>query len=65
MGTTEVKYARATVSALFDGQKVAVHRGEVWHASDPFVKSRPDLFTEEPVVVRGVPAAAPRKRNAK
>lgn len=33
------------------GGTVMLHPGEVWDASDPFVLSRPDLFSATPTVV--------------
>ncbi len=47
------RYAAATGISFFEGQKVSLSRGEVWHASDPFVKANPDLFVDAPPVVRG------------
>lgn len=36
------------------GGSVFMRPGEVWLADDPFVKSRPDLFSQTPTVVHSV-----------
>ena len=48
-----VRFAVADLVTVYEGQKVVLERGEAWWADDPFVKSRPDLFSAEPTRVRG------------
>lgn len=50
---SDYRYATSTGVMYWEGQKVTLSRGEVWHATDPFVKANPDLFVESPPVVRG------------
>ncbi len=47
-------FAASTCALRWEGQTVRLVEGEVWDASDPLVKARPDLFTD----------AAPRVRNS-
>lgn len=47
------RYATSTGVTYWEGHKVPLTRGEVWHASDPFVKAHPELFVDAPPVVRG------------
>jgi hypothetical protein len=51
------RFAVANVVTVWDGQKVVLQKGEAWWAADPFVKSRPDLFADEPTVVKARPRA--------
>lgn len=45
-------YATAnTVTYTAGGKRVRLASGDVWDATDPFVKARPDLFADEPPVV--------------
>lgn len=71
----DVVFALSTCSTSdpVSGLRVRLSAGEAWWASDPFVKARPDLFTDVPAVVRGqrsvkaVPAekiAAPEVESA-
>ena len=52
------------------GGSVMMRHGDVWYADDPFVKSRPDLFSATPTKVYGTvprvedPLAARRGRGA-
>lgn len=48
-----VRYAVADLVTVYEGQKVVLERGEAWWSDDPFVKLRPDLFSDEPTKVRG------------
>lgn len=42
-------YAAATCGTNnSDGLSVNLTEGEAWWADDPFVRERPDLFTDEP-----------------
>lgn len=59
----DLKYAVANLVTDWHGDKVVLAADEPWHASDPFVKSHPDLFTDEPRHVRGYPAGGPAKRG--
>ncbi len=54
------------------GGTVMLHPGEVWVADDPFVLSRPDLFSETPTVVHSTvgrqsltPTAVVKKARAR
>lgn len=51
----DLVFAVSTVSTSdpVSGLRVRLSAGEAWWASDPFVKARPDLFTNVPPVVRG------------
>jgi hypothetical protein len=45
----KVVFASATcVAVVDDGSTAALREGEPWAADDPFVLSRPDLFSDEP-----------------
>lgn len=66
-------YAISDAVAYEDGKRLALSKDQIWDADDPFVKARPDLFTEVPKKVnRTTPApveaatAAPgEKRGAR
>jgi hypothetical protein len=46
-------YANNTGEVLYAPTgAVWMNTGDVWHADDPFVAFRPDLFSSTPVVVR-------------
>ena len=47
-------YAKATCSTTDSatGLVIRLTESEPWSADDPFVKNRPDLFTDHPVRVR-------------
>jgi hypothetical protein len=48
-----IVYAKSTTSITNDaGLSFTLHRGEVWSADDPLVKSRPHFFSDVPVVAR-------------
>ena len=48
-----VVYATSTTSITNDqGLAFTLHKGEVWDADDPLVKSRPGFFSKTPVIVR-------------
>jgi hypothetical protein len=50
-----LKFANCT-TWLANGHLI---QDEAWDADDPIVKARPDLFNDEPTVVRGVRKAPP------
>ena len=56
----QVVFAAATLSTAnpADGVIIAIVEGEVWAADDPFVRARPDLFTDVAPVVRRTAAPA-------
>ena len=61
-------YAVATASVVdpATGLKIRLVELEPWDANDPFVKVRPDLFSDAPLTVRRtVPASAPVETAAK
>ncbi len=48
-----IVYATSTTSITNElGVSFTLHRGEVWNADDPLVKSRPHFFSKTPVVAR-------------
>lgn len=49
------KYANLDAKVIEDGKVFVLRRGEVWHADAEIVGLRPDLFDDEPLMVRGVP----------
>jgi hypothetical protein len=49
-----LKFANSTCAVRYDGRIVRVAEGDPWHATDPFVIDRPDLFSDEPPIVFGV-----------
>ena len=51
----DVVFAMSTCTLVdpASGLKVRLSEGEAWWASDPFVKTRPDLFVSAPTNVRG------------
>lgn len=45
----DIVYAQATDKVpLQSGQVAQVRKGQHWPATDPVVKARPDLFTDDP-----------------
>lgn len=65
-----LKYANSTTSVHFDGRIVRLAEGDPWYADDPFVRARPELFSDTPARVfgtRSVPveqaSAAPGERR--
>jgi hypothetical protein len=48
MTTTAYAFATATVVTTVDGVRVNLTAGEAWHADDPVVRARPDLFSDVP-----------------
>ena len=46
-------YVRQTCSVGHAGGVVHLKRGQVWDASHPLVKQRPDFFSDEPTVLHG------------
>jgi len=55
------------------GSSIRMRPNDIWHADDPFVVARPDLFSATPVTVHSTigkpapdptPVAAPKKRAA-
>jgi hypothetical protein len=47
-----MKFANITGVVAHAGLRVQLHAGEAWDADDALVKARPELFTDQPVVVR-------------
>ena len=61
-------YALATASVVdpATGPKIRSVESEPWDGNDPFVKVRPDLFSDAPLTVRRtVPASAPIETASK
>ena len=55
-----IVYANAQGSVPWNGTIVRLNPGDTWAADDPFVKARPDLFSDTPNVVhRTTPADRP------
>ena len=46
-------YAKQTAAVGFAGGTVRLVRGDCWYAADPFVQSRPELFSDVAPVVHG------------
>ena len=46
-------YGASETVTYEDGVRIVVHVDEPWLASDPIVKKRPDLFSDEPLTPRG------------
>lgn len=42
------KFANSTCAVRHESGVVRLHLGDPWHAADPFVKARPDLFNDDP-----------------
>jgi hypothetical protein len=51
-----LKFATCTTSVRHEGGVIRIQIGDAWHATDPFVRSHPDLFADQPVRVFGTPA---------
>jgi hypothetical protein len=49
-----LKFAITTTSVRFGDVIVRLAQDDPWHADDPFVKARPDLFADTPSRVFGV-----------
>lgn len=50
----ELVFANCTAwVGIGDGRTVQIIQDEAWFAGDPVVKARPDLFNDEPSIVRG------------
>lgn len=47
------KFANTTATVYDNGKRVQLAVDQIWDASDPFVKSRPDLFEDQPALLRG------------
>ncbi|MDP4688712.1 MAG: hypothetical protein NWS14_03205 [Pontimonas sp.] len=45
------KFANTTATVYDNGMRLQLAVDDIWDASDPFVKSRPDLFNDQPVLV--------------
>jgi len=45
------KFANTTATVYENGMRLQLTVDDIWEASDPFVKARPDLFNDEPVRV--------------
>ena len=43
-----LKYARCTASVGYDGGIVRLSENDAWYATDPFVLSHPDMFSDTP-----------------
>lgn len=52
-----LKFAATTTSVRFGDAVVRLAQDDPWHADDPFVRARPDLFTDAPSRVFGVKGA--------
>ena len=59
----ELRYAVANLVTDYQGQRVVLSVDEAWHASDPFVKANPDLFTDQPKRIMGIAAPDRPKRG--
>lgn len=46
-------FAATTAVVFWNGERVRLHRDDIWYANDPLVKARPELFTDRPQVIRG------------
>jgi hypothetical protein len=44
-------FAKQTCAVGFGGGVVRLKRGAVWAAEDPLVTARPELFSDEPVIL--------------
>ena len=54
----DIVYVKQTcVVSLPDGTSMSLSQGDSWYASDRFVHAYPDLFSNEPTLVRGNPPA--------
>lgn len=70
-----VKFANASTMVSWRGESVVLAVDQVWHADDPFVVDRPDLFSDLPTFVHrtnghqpGVvqlPATGTRRRGSR
>lgn len=50
-------FATSTCAVAWQGGVVRLHAGDAWPAGDPFVKDHPELFNEDPPVIRGTAPA--------
>lgn len=48
-----LKFATCTTAVRHAGSIVRIQTGDAWWADDPFVKSHPNLFADQPVTVYG------------
>ena len=65
-------YANCEAVVYEDGKRIQLVRDQIWDASDPIVKARPDLFSKEPrqvnrtiVPVEAASAAPGEKRTTR
>lgn len=59
---SKVVVARDTCVAGYNGRIFRLYRGQAWAADDPFVKARPELFTEDDRYIhRSEPAPASKR----
>lgn len=47
----KVVYANADCVVAHGLERVRLSKGQTWDADDPFVKARPDMFTDTPAVI--------------
>ena len=50
------KYANTTGVVYENGKRLALEVDQIWNATDPFVKARPDLFSDAPDFVNSTVA---------
>ncbi len=48
-----LKFATCTTSVRHAGGVVRIQVGDAWWADDPFVRSHPQMFADQPVTVYG------------
>jgi hypothetical protein len=48
---TRIVYAAAQCSVRHNNMTIRLMPGDPWDASDPFVRARPDLFSDVPAMV--------------
>lgn len=51
------KFANTTTSVRFNDKVVRIAQDDCWDADDPFVKARPELFSDAPTRVYGAAGA--------
>lgn len=49
--STKIVYAAAQCVVRYNNLTVRLEPGHPWAADDPFVKARPDLFSDEPTAI--------------
>lgn len=49
-----IKYGNCEAVTFIKGRRVVIHVDAPWDASDPAVKARPDLFSDEPIDRQGI-----------